>query len=162
MRYAFVVFLIISMSIAAVHAQQQSIYSLIAEAERDANKDVKKPLWFGLGGGICILGGIDMCVAILGAFPSSSGSSWFGYAPGVPSQGKQTTLLGSLFSRISNYNPAPPQKRLLGKTPDYVQHYTRAYQKKARHHQVKWAAIGAGSCRILTISSTLIYIRLQD
>jgi hypothetical protein len=155
---AIAVILILSLSFSS---PAQTLAQIRAEAARDAKKDVKEVLWFSAGGGICVLGGIETCLGILGTLSSSTGG-FFGYAPSVSTKGTQSGFSESLFSKISDYNPAPPPKRLLGKPPDYVQHYTRAYQKKARHHRVKWAAIGAGSCGILTISSTLIYIRLQD
>ena len=155
---AIAVILILSLSFSS---PAQTLAQIRAEAARDTKKDVKEVLWFSAGGGICVLGGIETCLGILGTLSSSTGG-FFGYAPSVSTKGNQTMISESLFSKIDGYNPAPPPQRLLGKPPDYVQHYTQAYQNQARKHRKKWSIIGAVSCGLLTISATTIYIRLQD
>ena len=112
-------------------AQQNSgsVEAKIA-AERDAEADVSKPLWFGTG---CLLFGVSGgCVDGLGLesplveviFPSL-------WAAGIA---------GSYF-----YRPDPPAERLLGKSPEYVAFYTDAYKAKRGQLHATWTTIGCAS-----------------
>lgn len=52
-------------------------------------------------------------------------------------------LLGSVGVIGANaYQPTPPPERLLGKSPQYVTSYTKAYQAKAKRLQIRASAIG--------------------
>ena len=54
------------------------------------------------------------------------------------------------------YQPVPPPERFIGKSPQYVQSYTRAYKAKVRRLQIKSAAIGCIGGTI--INGTLLRI----
>jgi hypothetical protein len=69
---AIAVILILSLSFSS---PAQTLAQIRAEAARDAKKDVKEVLWFSAGGGICVLGGIETCLGILGTLSSSTGGS---------------------------------------------------------------------------------------
>ena len=52
-------------------------------------------------------------------------------------------LLGSVGVIGANaYQPTPPPDRLLGKSPQYVTSYTKAYQTKSKRLQMRASAIG--------------------
>ena len=111
-------------------AQQSSVQAeAITAAEQDANKDVNKPLWFGAG---CILSGLFFL------------QEPFGYI--APPAG----IVGTYF-----YRPAPPPSRLIGKSPEYVDAYTSAYQLKRGSIQAQWASAGClGGC--LTVTAVIL------
>ena len=44
---------------------------------------------------------------------------------------------------IYRYQPHPPPKRLIGKSPEYVEFYTHAYKAKTQLLRTKLAAVGA-------------------
>ena len=89
-----------------------------ADAVADANRDVNKPLWFGVG---CVFSGLVF----------------------VPVPGWSACLLppagvtGTYF-----YRPAPPTSRLLGKTPEYISVYTSTYKSKRGNIQASMSASG--------------------
>ena len=111
-------------------AQQNSVQAeAITAAKQDANKDVNKPCWFGVG---CILTGLFFL------------QDPFGYI--VPPSG----IIGTYF-----YRPAPPPSRLIGKSPEYVAAYTSAYQLKRGSIQAQWASAGClGGC--LTVTAVIL------
>lgn len=52
-------------------------------------------------------------------------------------------LLGSVGVIGANaYKPTPSPERLMGKSPQYIASYTKAYQTKAKRLQLRSAAIG--------------------
>lgn len=108
-------------------AQQHSVQAeAIIAAEQDANKDINKPFWFGAG---CFLSGLFFLPVP------------FGYI--VPPAG----VVGTYF-----YRPAPPLSRLIGKSPEYVDAYTSAYELKRGNIQAQWASAGClGGCLTVTV-----------
>ena len=56
------------------------------------------------------------------------------------------------------HTPTPPAERLLGKSPDWVNAYTKAYQKNMRGYRV--ASTMAGSCIGGAVLATTVYIIL--
>lgn len=110
--------LVFSMPFAAL-AQQNSVEAqAIVDATTDANKDVKKPLWFGTG---CLLSGL-----VFLPLPS-----W--YSCLLPPVGITGTYL---------YQPDPPLSRLIGKSPEYVAVYTSTYKSKRGNTQALWTSAG--------------------
>ena len=121
-------------------AQQHSVQAeAITAAEQDANKDVNKFLWFGVG---CILSGLFFL------------SEPFGYI--VPPSG----IVGTYF-----YRPTPPPSRLIGKSPEYVAAYTSAYQAKRGNIQALWASagcLGGGLTIVAVVVGTLSHIFVRE
>ena len=55
------------------------------------------------------------------------------------------------------FRTAPPASLLLGKSPGYIDQYTKAYKAKVRSLRLKYATIGCLSG--ITIGGTLFYLR---
>ena len=91
-------------------AQQNFVQAEAATAaEADANKDVNKLLCFSVG---CVFSALFF-------LPTP-----YGYL--LPPTG----IIGSY-----SYRPSPPPSRLIGKSPEYVDAYTSAYQLKRANIQ---------------------------
>ena len=60
---------------------------------------------------------------------------WFGV-------GCLTAVIGTVLAY--SLPPTPPAEQLIGKSPEYVDFYTQAYQAKAKSIQGRSAAIGCG------------------
>jgi hypothetical protein len=56
---------------------------------------------------------------------------------------------------------SPRIERLLGKSPDYVMLYTRAYKKTMRSQQARWAALGCATSTCL-LTAFLIAVASDD
>lgn len=102
-------------TLAQESAEQTDIVNAEADAIQDANADVNKPLWIGLGG---LLAGISLihnygCVLSVGG------------------------LAGTYF-----YRPNPPAERLIGKSPEYVNVYSEAYKNEIAKLHTLWSAAG--------------------
>ena len=125
-------------------AQQNSwrVEAKIA-AERDAQTDINKPLWFGAG--CLLLGASGSCVGCL-SLESPLVDVMF---PSVWAAG----IAGSYFFR-----PDPPAERLLGKSPEYVAFYTDAYKAKTGTLQATWTAVGCASGSVATAAAALILL----
>ena len=135
-------------------------------AERHASLDINKLLWFGAGAGIAIVGGtIGTCIGCAVGSDINPGTSEQGfffpsYAP------SDAECIGSFIGMaigglapligIYNYQGNPHPERLVGKSPEYVESYTAAYQATTRSIRTKWAAtgglMGVGCLSILWIS----------
>ena len=160
-----------SVRVAAETAATQDANALRFEAkvaaERDASRDINKLLWFGAGAGVATVGcTIGACIG--GAVGSSINpgtltESSFVPSVYVPSREQGTGLcigmaIGGLAPLIGiySYQGNPHPERLAGKSPEYVESYTDAYQAKTRSIRTKWAAggglIGVGCLSILSIS----------
>ena len=148
-------------------AQQKSVQTEISEvleikatAERDASNDINRWAWFTAGLGIAFIGsGLGIAGCLIGETgdigpshlsvpvfaPSNSGGT-FGLLVGATA--------GVLLPIISIFaSPVHvPAGRLIGKSPEYVELYTDAYQRKLRLLKTKWAAAGAATgCAVPTI-----------
>jgi hypothetical protein len=56
---------------------------------------------------------------------------------------------------------SPRAERLLGKSPEYVMLYTRAYKKAMRGHQFRWAALGCATTSCL-VTAFVIAVNSDD
>ena len=113
-----------------------------AAAERDAEADVSKPLWFGAG---CLLLGASGCVG----------------GSGLESPLVDVILPGLWVAGIAGsyfYRPDPPAERLLGKSPEYVAFYTDAYKAKRGKLQATWTTVGCASGVLATGAAGLVLL----
>ena len=121
-------------------------------AERDASSGINRPLWFGAGAGIAIVGGsIGACIgAAVGSIINPGTYSDDSFYPSYALSRAQCTgpfiglAIGGLAPLIGIYtyqgNPHP--ERLVGKSPEYVESYTDTYKATTRSIRTKWAAAG--------------------
>ena len=123
-----------------------------ATAERDAGRDINKPLWFGAGMGIGILGTTVGTLAgcAVGSIidpPSSSGLFYFETSTGQDVGTLIGAAAGCLLPLVGiySYKGHPPTERLIGKSPEYVELYTDAYTAKSRSIRIKSAAGGVAT-----------------
>ena len=120
-----------------------------AAAAEDASRDVNKLVWFGAGlvGASLIFGGAIGGSLIGGEIYPSSPSN-FVCAPSGGQMG--CTLAGAVvgpsipLTLIYNYKPNLPPDRFIGKSPEYIDHYTEAYMKQARSIRMSTASAGCG------------------
>ena len=141
---AFIFTLIFSMPL-TILAQQKSVQTEISEileikaaSERDASNDINRFAWFGAGLGIAYVGaGLGYAGCLINESAGSEGTEGFfvGATAGV--------LLPIISILASPVNV--PAGRLTGKSPEYVEIYADAYQKKMRLLKTKWAAAGAAT-----------------
>ena len=140
-----------------VESVQQN--SVEMQAKRDAEADLNKLLWTGVGCGILwfpiALAGIGVAIGLAAGTQSYSGGdllndqSTCGACVGL--------TIGCLIPPISiyNYRPTPPPERLLGKSPEYIDVYTDAYKKRARQFQLTYSAtgcaVGIGTYLIISV-----------
>lgn len=61
------------------------------------------------------------------------------------------------------YSPAPPADRLLGKSPDWIDAYTHAYQKHVKRHNAASSAVGCfvGGASLLSAAYVFGLIRMS-
>ena len=111
----------------------------IADAKRDADADVNKLLWGGVGFVVvpsCIT--LGFIGGVLAA--DSSNKSLEDAVPYFLCGSTVGCLLP--FISIYSYNSGPPPERLIGKSPEYLKVYTDTYKSKAR--QLRIVSAGAG------------------
>ena len=141
-------------------------------AERDANSDVNRLMWFGtsikitaIGAGVGALGGCGV-----GSLLNPETVDPFGGACIVPIPNREQAvgsvvgmlvgaLIGSSASLIGtyNYSPNPPTERFIGKSPEYVDFYTEAYTQKTRSIRTQSAAAGTATCFGLSLIGCLVF-----
>ena len=128
----------------------QDAYSMSLEvkaaAERDASSNFSEPLWcIGGGAAVTVLGGLA-AIAGLGIGQILD-----------PPQGCEIFSTGMIFGffagnciglsapiyGIYNYKGAVPSERLIGKSSEYVDIYTKAYQRKIGFLRATRAGAGA-------------------
>ena len=114
----------------------------LAAAEQDASRDVNKLLWFSVGtGGVVIIGPLGAYAGgVIGR--NISGSEVMGALAGLV-----VGATGSL-TLIDNYDSDPPSERLVGKSPEYIDYYTKTYKSKTKSIRKRSAAVGClfGGC----------------
>ena len=114
----------------------------LAAAEQDASRDVNKLLWFSAGLGSAVITGPLGTYAggIIGR--NISGDVVMGALAGLVVGATAPLFL------IDNYDPGPPSERLIGKSPEYIDHYTKTYKSKAKSIRKRSATVGClfGGC----------------
>ena len=122
-------------------------------AEQDANSDFNNRSWIGIGAGVAAIG----CVATLAGYGIGSALS-----PDTPSAldfmislPRDEEMIGCCvgftvgtlvpFIGIYSYPAHPPAERLVGKSTEYVEHYTAAYSKRTRYLRTRSAMVGCGA-----------------
>ena len=115
-------------------AEQTDVVNAEADAKQDANADVNKSLWIGLGG---LLAGVTLI---------------HDYACLLSVWG----LTGTYF-----YRPTPPAERLIGKSPEYVNVYSEAYRSERAKLQTLWSATGCvGGGAVIAGFAVVGFVRL--
>ena len=116
--------------------------------KQDASRDINKLFWAGAGIGLWVPS-VLICIVIGGLVSETLSpsdplfilplSGIFGMGIGL--------IVGTLapFIGIFFYAPSPPDEPLVGKPPEYVAAYTKAYQSKARGTRLTCAAAGMGA-----------------
>lgn len=144
----------------AALAQQTSDSDLaMIDAQRDAKADVNITLWTVIGlisAPSCTVVGIVTGLSI-GIPPASQSYDAEGMALPVDKLIKGACI-GSIVGwsvpliPISMYKLGPAPQRLIGKSPEYVNRYTKTYKSKVRQLRMKSAASGAcAGCFILFV-----------
>ena len=105
-------------TVAQESSEQVDVEIAIAEAKRDAEADVNKLLWFGVGN---LLSGIALVQDY--SFLFSIGG-----------------LIGTYF-----YRPNPPAARFVGKSSEYVELYSETYKKEIGRNHALWSTAGCVS-----------------
>ena len=136
-----------------------------AAAERDASNDINSLLWLSAGLGFAYAGGSGGWIA--GSIVDGRILSDSDFLP-LPGKGAAVgILLGGLAgvvaatAAIYKSTVHVPAGRLIGKSPEYVEIYTDAYQRKMRSLQTDWAVAGAASGCALPIIGCLAWIAQQ-
>ena len=128
-----------------------------AAAKQDTSSDTNKIFWFGAGFAAfaigCPVGGCLGCGvgSIIDPSYDSTGQEF------VSIIGLTAGILIPII-RIYNYQPPPPPKRLIGKSPEYVEFYTDAYKSQTRSLRTKLAAAGAATGCGLMILGCLVSV----
>ena len=151
-------------------AQQKSVQTDISEileikaaAERDASNDINRFAWFTAGLGIVYVGGGVGGIAgcLIGENQDIVAPYFNGFLPGP---GGTFGLFvggtaGVLLPFISIFaSPVHvPARRVIGKSPEYVEIYADAYQKKMRLLKTGWAAAGTTTGCAVSIIGCLIW-----
>ena len=144
-------------------SQDANAVSLEAKvaAEQNASGDINKLLWFATGMGVCCIGGaiggftgcyIGDLISPIEIEPTE-GSDFFMPIPAFDINNSGPMLIGGCigvavgilvpFIGIYSYPGDPPAERLLGKSPEYVESYTKAYKERTRWLRTSWAVAGA-------------------
>ena len=138
---------------AEAQAEADAIQQIKDQAIVDAQLNTNPNSWKIFGAVGCCLGSIVGSVAGY-RIGSSINDEWQGgsgfYLDGSPSDTQMAgcvigvVALGVIFPSIFAYGqvPTPPADRLIGKSPEYIETYTKAYKKKARSIQAKNAMLG--------------------
>ena len=111
----------------------------IADAKRDAETDVNKWLWGGVG--FVAVPGCATLGFIGGVLAADSSNKSLEEAVPYFLCGSTVGCLVPFIS-IYAYKSGPPPERLIGKSPEYVKFYTETYKSKVR--QLRIVSAGAG------------------
>ena len=142
--------------------RKPTILEIKATAEQDASNDINDLLWFSAGLGFAYAGGVGGWIA--GSMVDGRILSDSDFLP-LPGPG---AVVGSFLSGIAGAAAATaaidkstvhvPTERLIGKSPEYVELYTEAYQRKMRSLRANWAVAGAASGCALPIIGCLLVL----
>ena len=112
----------------------------LVAAEQDASRDVNKLGWFGAELVTSVVIGPLAAYAgnVIGGKIDPATGSGFLFYDAVSDGGIIGTFTGFFIGvagpliLIYNYDPDPPSKRLVGKSPEYIDYYTMTYKAKAK------------------------------
>lgn len=164
--HCFAIFIGMLICIAPVttFAQQQNnthVLTATDDAEQHAENDIHKTTWICIGLCIPVFSVATGCIAgyTLGSTEGGGGLPG-GYGFGSPSiigmiGGTGLVFCGSSYW-IYSHKATPPAERLIGKSPEYIKHYTTAYQNKMRSQRIKWTLAGPTSLFLMPSLSSLI------
>ena len=119
-----------------------------AAAERDASSNFSEPFWcIGGGGAVTGLGGLGAIIGLrIGQILDPPPQDYvISFSPGMIcgfAAGNCIGLSASIYG-IYNYKGAVPSERLIGKSPEYIDIYTKAYQRKIGFLRATKAGAGA-------------------
>ena len=112
----------------------------LVAAEQDASRDVNKLRWFSAGLASAVIGGPVGAFAglVIGETIDPFSGILMGFVVGATAP---------LFL-IDNYDPDPPSERLVGKSPEYIDYYTKTYKNKTKSIRKRSATVGClfGGC----------------
>ena len=133
-----------------------------AAAEQDASNAINNLLWFSAGLGFAYAGSVGGWIA--GSMVDGRILSDSDFLP-LPGPGAVVgVLLGGIAgvvaetAAIEKSTVHVPTERLIGKSPEYVESYTDAYQRKIRSLRANWAVAGAASGCALPIIGCLLVL----
>ena len=132
------------------------------QAKRDAEADVNKLLWTGVGFAAPFGTMLTMIAggAIGHAFsPEVSGSGLITLSKGAVCGGYVGGCVGMTFGTlvpIRAVNITPPPERLLGKSPQYIDVYTDVYKTRTRQLRGRYTAAGYGLFTMIGMIVALI------
>ena len=140
-------------------AQQKSVeVQAKMAAERDANTDVNVSLWL-ITGTSASCGGLICYGFATGIFNRSL------LSPAVPvyelvSMAWSGAGVGCLIPLISSYayQPGPPLDRFIGKSPEYIDLYTKFYKRRTRQLRIRSTVIGAAAPPVI-YTVALLFVR---
>ena len=131
----FLAILIFSLPSGTLALEKTEMAVAIADARRDAVVNVNGALWFGTGCLFCIA---PVCIAAtLSEFPPCSSLLEPNRASLLPIPVPMVGIVGTYF-----YQSSPPTSQLIGKSPEYVRYYTKAYKIKIGELRAQWASAG--------------------
>ena len=164
--FAIFISMLICIAPTTTFAQQQintEVLTAKVEADLHAENDIHKITWMGIGLCVPVLSVTTGCIAAY-ALGSTGGGGGLpgGYGFGSPSiigmlGGAGLVFCGSAYW-VYSYESTPPAERLIGKSPEYIEHYTTAYQKKMRSHRIIWALAGSNSWFVIPILGSVISV----
>ncbi len=137
-------------------AQQNSVEAQAKmAAERDAETDLNRWAWYIYGFACCLGVGLT---TVAGAAIGSTSDGWLEFDDTIYG-GCFGFIVGSAVSAgtIVSYKIVVPPERFLGKSPEYVDFYTAAYERKIRLRRVGEAAAGGITfCGLTLLISRII------
>ena len=169
--HCFAIFISILIGIAPIttFAQQQANTEALtakADAELHAKNDFEKITWMGVGLCVPVLSVATGCITSYALEKAKGGDPTFaGYVYGYFNTtgmvgGAGLVCYGSAYW-IYYHETAPPAERLLGKSPEYIEHYTTTYQNKMRSERIKWTLLGPVSLFMLRILGPSISVNIS-
>ena len=119
--------MICSMPFAVIAQQNLGVLEARGIAQQDAQSDVNKMTWFGVGG--LFSAGTLLLFRIVDE-------------PTPEMCGLTCLIHGVALAGTFLYAPTPDPSRLIGKPPEYIAAYTVAYKAEARKNQAVWGIVG--------------------
>ena len=149
-------FLILTLPLTAAAQETSEAAQAVSDAKRDAAADTSRFIPFSVG---CLVGGglmIGTAVAMTKILETESvqehpifvSEGDFDVTPAFAilfclsgAIGCAGSIPPTAFFLLSK--PTPPPERLLGKSPEYISAYTRAYKRKGKQIRALWAGCGS-------------------